>query len=493
MNNGKQANLLNHDLKTIVSKLNQTLHVGLSADNIQNPTSEIALSVFMNFVRLFMNVADHSLTTLPLSATSEFDPELHKRSVQQTIIYQSMKAFLADNSGKQLDLAMCDLVTPAKKQGRFKKILSFLVDFIKLHEMASPGFNEISEEFSEQKHEQEMLQEEIAAAEKKKHELLSRQNLRKRRENELMDEHSKVKNELNGVVNQYTDILAMTENINKQEADLRLQIVDLDRETMTATKTIEHLTEEVLESPEQLRNEMSERKKQIEELKDCLTVSSGTLKEKKEARDICANSEKNLPVMHQRIQCWKEIREDILDLIDEMEEKDRKLAEMQEQLTFTTDKKNTSEKRMIEQAEMHEQLRKEHLQRCEKLNKNIEDILGQITALGKNQPDVSRDIEIKRRELIAAKNAHSERLSRIMNSAKDSFAEFHKIDAHFKETKRVADEKRCAMDRAKSRLCNSFKSRLPSDYTFSASSINETLENCDPQSDVFEDFSVFKN
>ena len=95
-----------------------------------------------------------------------------------------------------------------------------------------------------------------------------------------------------------------------------------------------------------------------------------------EARDICANADKNVPVIEQKIQAWAEEREDILDLMDEVDENLRKLSEMEEQLTFTTDKKSNHGKRMIEQAEMHEQLRREHLQRSEELNKNIEEITG---------------------------------------------------------------------------------------------------------------------
>ncbi|CAO4369075.1 unnamed protein product [Caenorhabditis nigoni] len=492
MSNAKSVILIQYDTRLIAKVLQQKLGLGLTADSILNPDAEVAQSIFSNFIRYILNVSEQSLLTLPLSADSGHDPELHKKTIPLVIIYQCMKAFIVDNSDRKLELTMCDLVTPEKQPNRFRRLTSFLVDFIKLHEMSAPIFNEISDEFSEQKQEMERMQDEIIQAEKRKNDLISKQSLRKRRENELMNEHSKIKSELAGVVSQYTDVLERTEEIEKQEKELIQQIEEIEREIMTAKKTVEHLTEEVLASPEELKQEMANRKKQIEELKESLVASRQTLKSKLEARNICANAEKNVPLINQRIQAWSEVREDILDMMDEVEEKLRKLNEIQEQLAFAADKKTSSEKRMIEQTEMHEQLRREHLQRSEKLSKNIDEIARQIAALGTSQPDVSRDIENKRQELLAAKNAHSEKMALINNAQKDALAKHRKIDDHFKETLRVAVEKRNAMERIKNRVSNAYTGRLPSDYTFSASSINES-ENCDPQSPVFENFSVFNN
>ncbi|EFO86894.1 CRE-HIM-10 protein [Caenorhabditis remanei] len=492
MSNAKSVVLVMFDPRKISTTLNQKLQVGVTPDNILNPTAEIVQQIYLNFVRVVINISENSLHTLPLNADSDFDQELHKKSIPLAIVYQSMKAFIKDNSGGKLDLTMCDLVTPGKNPQRFRKLSSFLADFIKLDEIAAPIFNEISEEFSDQKVEMEALQEEIVAAEKRKDELVARQSQRRRRENELMDDHNKKKSELAGIINQYTEIGVKTEELEKQKNELIRQIEETEKESITAKKTVELLNEEVLASPEELRQEMTERKKQIEDLKESIITAKQALQDKLEARDICANADKNVPVIEQKIQAWAEEREDILDLMDEVDENLRKLSEMEEQLTFTTDKKSNHGKRMIEQAEMHEQLRREHLQRSEELNKNIEEITGQIAALGKNQPSVSRDIEEKRQELLALKNAYSEQLAKYRNSSRDSFNKFRKINALFNEVQRVSLEKKNAMDRAKNRLQNMLIGRLPSDYTFSTSSINDS-ENCDPISPIESDFSVFKN
>ena len=170
-------------------------------------------------------------------------------------------------------MTMCDLVTPGKNPQRFRKLSSFLADFIKLDEIAAPIFNEISEEFSDQKVEMEALQEEIVAAEKRKDELVARQSQRRRRENELMDDHNKKKSELAGIINQYTEIGVKTEELEKQKNELIRQIEETEKEIITAKKTVELLNEEVLASPEELRQEMAERKKQIEDLKESIITA----------------------------------------------------------------------------------------------------------------------------------------------------------------------------------------------------------------------------
>lgn len=81
--------------------------MGLVADDIIKPTvslnrilnssaqitrfqAEIAQQIFANFVRLVLNVSESSLTTLPLSANCDYDPELHKKSIPIIILFQCM-------------------------------------------------------------------------------------------------------------------------------------------------------------------------------------------------------------------------------------------------------------------------------------------------------------------------------------------------------------------------------------------------------------------
>lgn len=486
----KQVVLYMYDARIIAKSLSQKLQLGLTADNIINPTAEIAQQIFSQFARIVLDVSEHSLTTLPLSADVEHDHELHRKSVPLIIVYQSMKAFIEDNSGGKLELTMCDLTTPAKTQNKFRRLASFLHDFIKLHEFASPIFSDICEEFSDQKREMEELQEKLAFTEKKKNDLVAKQASRKRRENELMNEHNKLKTDLNNVVNQYNKNSESSNDIDKQKEDAFRQIEETERETITGKKTIEHLTEEVLTSPEELKQEMIQRKKHIEELKECLIASKQNLQAKLEARDICINSEKNFPVALEKLGVWSAVRDDILDLIDSVDENHRELNELQEQLTNIVDKKTKAGELVVEKAQMHDQLRKGHLQRTQELQANIEEISRKIAGLGKNQPDVSRDIAKKRQELISVKNAHSETVAKITNSCKDALSKFQKIDTQFKETQKNSMEKRNAVQRAKDRFRAACIGRLPSDYTFSTSSINDS-ENCDPSKVESTDFNVF--
>lgn len=467
--------------------------MGLVADDIIKPTAEIAQQIFANFVRLVLNVSESSLTTLPLSANCDYDPELHKKSIPIIILFQCMKAFIKDNSGNKLDLTMCDLVTPAKHEHRFRKLTSFLVDFLKLHELATPAFNEISEEFSDRKFEMEKIREELLEAEKKKNDLLAKQSIRKRHEHELINEQSNAKAELKNVVNEYTETRQINEELDKQKEEAILHIQALEKEMLTGKKTIEHLNEEVLTSPEQLKQEMEERKRHIEELRDCLESSKKGLQAKLEAREICINSEKNVPVIIEKIHQWTEVREVIIDLIDVESENLRKLKEMEEQLDFMMKEMETAQKRLVEQSETHEQLRIEHTQKSEERQRRIEEITEQIANLKTSQPDVSQEIAKKKQELLALKNAHSETISQITNSCQDAVAKFAKLNAMFKETQKVAFEKNTAAAREMERLKSSLTGRLLSDYTFGSSTIDagENTENCDPQPND-SSFSVFK-
>ncbi|CAL2036198.1 unnamed protein product [Caenorhabditis brenneri] len=492
MQHQKQVILISYDQRTIARSLSLKLQLGLTGESITNPTAETSQQIFTQFARIILNVPEHSLTTLPMSAGADHDNDLHRKSIPLIIVYQSMKAFIEDNSGGKLSLSMCDLVNPSKDPQKFKRLTSFLHDFIRLHEYASPIFNEICEEFSDQKQEMELIKEELAAAEKRKNDLVAKQASRKRRENELMKNHNELKTELNNVVNQYMKNSELSNEIDKQTEEACRQVEEVERETITGKKTIEYLTEEVLSSPEELKQEMAQRKKHIEELKECLKISKQALQLKQEARDICINAEKNVPVVTEKIEVWAEVRDDILDLMDSVEENVRKLNEMQEDLALTANKKAKANEQMVEQSQMHEQLRKEHLQRTQELQANIEEITRKIAGLGKNQPEVSRENSKKQQELIAVKNAHSETVAKIINSIQDSVSKFQKLEQQFRETQKSALEKRNAVQRANDRLRAACVGRLPSDYTFSTSSLCDS-ENHDPLSPIAPaDFNVFK-
>uniref|UniRef100_A0A1I7T0H5 Nuf2 domain-containing protein n=1 Tax=Caenorhabditis tropicalis TaxID=1561998 RepID=A0A1I7T0H5_9PELO len=490
MSNQMQVVLTMFDAKIVAKALSQKLQLGLTGENITNPTPEVAQNVLSQFARIILNVPEHSLSTLPLSSNCDFDHELQRKGIPVILVYLSMKAFIRDNSGGKLELTMCDLTMPAKTPNRFRKLASFLHDFIRLHEFATPFFSEICEEFSDRKLEMEEVQEELMAAEKKKNDLLAKQASRKRHENELMNDHNKLKTELNNIVQQYTKNTEITKEVDKQTEETMRQIEEVERETLTGKKTVEHLTEEVLTSPEELKQEMDTRKKHIEELKECLKVSKQSLQSRLQARDICTTAEKNLPVAVEKLQVWSDVRDDILDLIDAVDLNFRKLNELTDDLTINTDKKRNLGERLNEQSQMQEQLRREHMQRTEELQANIEEIKRKISSLGSNQPDVSRDILKKKEELIAIKNAHSETVAKLTNSSVDAMSKFSRIDAQFRETQRVSLEKRNAVHIAKSRVRNACIGRLTSDYTFSTSSMIDS-ENCDPLSPVESDFSVF--
>uniref|UniRef100_A0A8R1DEU4 Kinetochore protein Nuf2 N-terminal domain-containing protein n=1 Tax=Caenorhabditis japonica TaxID=281687 RepID=A0A8R1DEU4_CAEJA len=492
MASGRPVLLTILDMRTILRVLNGKLHLGLTQENILTPTAEVAQQVFYNFVRYVLSVPESSLTTLPLTADVDVDNEMNRKSIPLVIVYQCMKAFIKDNTGGKLDLTMCDFVTPAKIQNRFKKLTSFLADFIRLHDMAMPLWNEISDEFGYRKHELESLQSEVMAVEKRKDDLLAQQSLRKRREHELINEHNKVKSELNKIIGQYNSNKSAAEERSKQKEEAIELIEKVENDVISGKKMVEHLSGEVLSSPEELKAEMEARRKQIEELRDCLRHSKKTLQNKEEALKICAEAEKNVPVLIDKINSWSELQEEIAELIDVINDNMRKLAELEENLQLTIEKKKKVGERMDEQAKLQTQLRRQHFQRNEDLQHKIEEITAEISALGKNQPDVSRDIERKRQELLLVKNALSEDIAELTNWCHESMSKFRKVQELFGETHRIALEKQTAGKRAKHRVRNAIFGPLPTEYTFDYTKTLSMDENDVGGNGSSVDFKVFK-
>ncbi|CAI2348141.1 unnamed protein product [Caenorhabditis sp. 36 PRJEB53466] len=492
MEKSKSVGLIMYDTRMIVKWLNSKLHLGLTPDNILNPTAEVARDVYYNFVVQILNVPEHSLGTLPVSVDCDHDIEMHRKSIPLIILYQCMKAFIIDDSGKKLDLTMCDLVAPAKVPQRFRKLTSFLVDFMRLHEIADPLFKEVSEEFSDRKVQMEQLQQELLAEEKRKNGLLSQQSQRKRREHELINEHNIVKGQLNDIVAEYTANNAKIEEIGKQHDEALQQIDRLESEIISGKKMIEHLNGEILSSPQELADEIEKRKKQIEELRDCLKQSKASQQAMAEAIDICINAAKNVPAIVDKVNMWSAMKKEIIELQDNVHSNLRKLTDLEEELKFSTEKRNKVHERMIEQAEMQKQLREEHLQRNEMLKKNIEAITEQIIAMGKHQPNVSKEIEKKKQELLALKNIHSELVAKTMQECRELKTKYEYLFELFEETQKVSLEKRTAGERAKSRVKSALVGRLPTDYTFNTTSILEDGENLSPVTLSEQNFNVFK-
>lgn len=292
----------------------------------------------------------------------------------QVLVPVFRKAFIKDHSGDKLDLTMCDFVNPQRISGRFKKITSFLADYIRFHENAQPVFNEISEEFSYQRQEEEQLSEELQEEKKRKEMLISQQDLRKRKENELYSEHIKLNEELTTLMGTCDEKKACVASLFTEKVATEEKTAAVESEILSSKKMVDHLKEEILSSPEELKREMAARKKQIEELKECLAGSKLALAERMEAIEICANAEKNVPAIQEKINQFVMMKDEIIELMDAMNEDNRKLNDLEDELKFTEEKKLKTRELMVDSAQLHEQVRKEHLQRNEQLNEKIKEI-----------------------------------------------------------------------------------------------------------------------